>query len=65
MYTKQHKHSCGIDLHTDKMYCCILNQKGEILMHRNTTTEPATFLKTIAPYRDDLVVWVEWMFSWY
>ena len=26
LYTKQHKHYCGIDLHTNKIYLCILNQ---------------------------------------
>ena len=65
LYTKQHKHYCGIDLHTNKMYLCILSQEGEILLHRNIKTEPETFLKTIAPYRDDLVVCAECMFSWY
>ena len=65
LYTKQHQHYCGIDLHTNKMYLCILNQEGEILLHRNIKTEPATFLATIAPYRDDLVVCAECMFSWY
>ena len=65
LYTKQHQHYCGIDLHTNKMYLCILNQEGEILLHRNIRTEPATFLATIAPYREDLVVCAECMFSWY
>lgn len=65
LYTKQHKHSCGIDLHTNKMYLCILNQEGDTLLHRNIKTEPEIFLKTIAPYREDLVVCAECMFSWY
>jgi transposase len=65
LYTKQHQHYCGIDLHTNKMYLCILSQEGEILLHRNIKTEPEIFLKTIAPYRDDLVVCAECMFSWY
>ncbi len=64
-YTEQHKHYCGIDLHTNKMYLCILSQEGEILLHRNIKTEPELFLKTIALYRDDLVVSAECMFSWY
>ncbi len=25
-YTKQHKFYCGIDLHTKKMYVCILDE---------------------------------------
>lgn len=64
-YTKQHKHYCGIDLHTNKMYLCILNQQGDISLHRNIPTRPEMFLHTIKPFRDDLVVAAECMFSWY
>jgi transposase len=64
-YTKQHKYYCGIDLHTKKMYVCILDEKGEIREHKNMDTDPETFLATIAPYREDIVVAVECMFTWY
>jgi transposase len=64
-YTKQHKAYCGIDLHARSMYVCILSQDGEILLHRNMSTSPETFLKAIAPYREDLVVAVECIFTWY
>ena len=64
-YTKTHKHYCGIDLHARKMYLCILNGSGEVLLHRNIATSPETFLKAVAPFRDDLVVGVECMFAWY
>jgi len=64
-YTKQHKFYCGIDLHARTMYLCILNQDGEILMHRNMPAGPDAFLKAIAPYREDLVVCVECIFTWY
>jgi transposase len=47
------------------MYVCILNQAGEILVHQNFKANPETFLKVIAPYRDDLVVAVECIFTWY
>ena len=47
------------------MYLCILNQAGEMLVHRNMPAAPEPFLKTIAPYREDVVVCVEWMFTWY
>jgi len=55
-YTQQHKAYCGIDLHARSMYVCILNQDGEILLHRNMKTRPEVFLKAIAPYREYLVV---------
>jgi transposase len=64
-YTKTHQHYCGIDLHARTMYVCILNQTGEILLHRNIRTDQERFLKLIAPYRDDLVVSVECIFTWY
>jgi transposase len=47
------------------MYVCILDQSGEILVHRNMKTDPDTFLKAIAPYRQGIVVAVECMFTWY
>jgi transposase len=64
-YTKQHQFYCGIDLHARTMYLCILNRDGEILVHRNMPAGPEPFLKTIAPYRTDLVVCVECIFTWY
>jgi transposase len=64
-YTKVHEAYCGIDLHTRTMYVCILNRGGEILLHRNMPTTPESFLKAIAPYRQDLVVAVECMYTWY
>ena len=64
-YTKQHKAYCGIDLHARSLYVCILNQDGESMLHHNMKTSPETFLKAIAPYREDLVVAVECLFTWY
>src|SRR6266699_6882222 len=64
-YTKQHKSYCGIALHARSMYVCVLNQGGDIVMHRNMQARPDTFLRTVAPYRDDLVVAVECVFTWY
>jgi len=64
-YTKTHAHYCGIDLHTKMMYICILNTSGEMVLHQNIATDPAKFLKLIEPFRDDLVIGVECIFSWY
>jgi transposase len=64
-YTKQHQFYCGIDLHARSMYVCILDQAGEILLHQNMKTSPEAFLRTILPYRADLVVAVECIFTWY
>jgi transposase len=64
-YTQQHQYYCGIDLHARTMYRCILNQHGEIVLHRNMRAAPEPFLQAIAPYREDLVVCVECIFTWY
>ena len=65
-YTGQHRYYCGIDLHARTMYLCILDhESGKILLHRNLRSEPELFLRTIEPYRDDLVVGVECIFCWY
>jgi transposase len=64
-YTRVHEAYCGIDLHARTMYVCIVNRDGELLLHRNMPTSPEIFLKAIAPYRQDLVVAVECMFTWY
>ena len=64
-YTKQHPFYCGIDLHARTMYLCILDQAGETLVHRNMTATPEALLKTIAPYREQIVLAAECMFTWY
>jgi transposase len=64
-YTKPHLFYCGIDLHARTMYLCILDRDGEIVLHRNMKAAPEPFLKAIAPYREDLVVGVECLFTWY
>ncbi len=64
-YNRQHRHYCGIDLHVRTMYLCILDGTGTVLLHRNLAATPTAFLAAVAPYRDDLVVCVECMFTWY
>ena len=64
-YTQAHKHYCGIDLHARQMYLCILDAAGTVLLSRNIACTPQAFLSAIKAYRDDLVVAVECMFTWY
>jgi transposase len=64
-YTNTHRHYCGIDLHARAMYLCILDANGQTLLHRNMKATPEAFLRAVAPFRDDLVVAVECIFSWY
>lgn len=64
-YNSNHKFHCGVDLHAKSMYLCIVNPAGEIVLHRNLATNPDEFIRAIAPFRDDLVVGCECMYSWY
>ena len=62
--SKQHGYYCGIDLHARTLYVCILDQGGEILLHRPMKTSPDALLNAIAPDRDQMVVAAECMCTW-
>jgi transposase len=64
-YTTTHDHYCGVDLHAKTLYLCILDGDGQVVLHRNVRSEPEAFLAAIAPYREDLVVAAECVFTWY
>jgi transposase len=64
-YGRQHRFYCGVDLHARSMYLCVLDQCGETRLHRNLPADPQSFLDAIAPYREDVVVAVECIFTWY
>ena len=44
-YTQQHRYYCGIDLHARRMYVCILDSGGEILVHRNVGPCPSLVMR--------------------
>ena len=54
-----------MDLHTKRMYLCILDHEGKKRLHRNVRAKPRDFLSAIQGFREDLVVGVECMFTWY
>ena len=64
-YRQTHAFYCGVDLHTRSMYLCILDAQGQKVFHQNLPTEPQAFLKAIAPYRQDLVIGCECVYTWY
>ena len=64
-YTQQHPFYCGVDLHARTMYLCVMNNEGDVLLHRNIPTDPQVFLRAIKPYKKGLVVACECMFAWY
>ena len=53
------KYVCGIDLHAREMYACVMNEKGEILFHRNMRTDFDQFKKKMQPFLPYLSVGVE------
>lgn len=64
-YTHQHTHYCGVDLHTRTMYLCILDAKGKVVFSRSILAVPERFLLATEPFREDLLVGAECMFTWY
>jgi transposase len=64
-YNRPHQDYCGIDLHVKTMSICILDSAGQVLVHRNVPSTPAAFLEIVAPYRTELVVAAECLFTWY
>lgn len=47
------------------MYAHVLDRAGKTVFERDLPTDPGVFLEAIAPFRPDLVVGAECMFSWY
>ena len=65
-YNRQHRHYCGIDLHVKTMYVCILDAHRPGARAPQRASRPRRpFSRWSAPYRDDLVVAAECMFTWY
>ena len=64
-FTETHLFYCGVDLHARSMYVCIIDDRGNKVIHRNLKTSPGAFLDVIAPYREYIVVGVECVFCWY
>src|SRR5215207_2032784 len=64
-YTGQHRFYAGVDLHARTMYTHVLDTTGKTVFAKDLPTDPAVFLDALAPFRPDLVVGAECMFSWY
>jgi transposase len=46
------------------MYVCVLDAEGAVRVHKNIRTDPKAFLQALQPFREDVVVCVECMFTW-
>jgi transposase len=65
-YSQQHPFYCGIDLHANQMYACVVDQAGKKHLHRNyKTTQSEKFFGDLAPFGKDLVLGCESTFNWY
>jgi len=50
-YKQQHQFYCGVDLHAKTMHVCLIDQAGEVLLHRNLPTQPDRFLSAVSSAR--------------
>lgn len=64
-YTGQHQYYCGVDLHARTLYLCVLDNQGQVRLHKRLPCERTRFVEAIEPYRSDLVVGSECIFCWY
>ena len=55
----------SISLHERGTSVWILDEHGTKRVHKNLPPTPEAFLRLSAPYREDIVVGVECMFTWY
>ena len=66
LYQTQHPFYCGIDLHANEMYACVIDQSGKKLLHKNfKTRQPEKLFDSLQPYGSDVVVGCESTFNWY
>ena len=64
-YNNMHPYYCGIDLHARLLYVCIIDNTGEILVHKKIKDDPNALLQLLMPYIGEIVVGVECMHCWY
>jgi len=66
LYPNNHAFYCGIDLHSNAMYACVVDADGNKRLHENFhTRDTDTFLQKIKPFQKDIVVGCECTFNWY
>jgi transposase len=64
-YNTTHPYYCGIDLHAKTLYVCIIDQQGEICLHKEIPADPGKLQTILDPYTGNIVVGVECMHCWY
>lgn len=64
-YNNTHPYYCGIDLHARVLYVCIIDQEGNICVHKEIPADPNKLQPLLEPYIGNVVVGVECMHCWY
>ncbi len=64
-YNHIHPYYCGIDLQARSLYVCIIDQPGEICLHKEISASPEKLQYLLSPYIGNIVVGVECMHCWY
>lgn len=64
-YNNIHPYYCGIDLHARILYVCILDQEGNVCVHKEISADPEKLEQILEPYIGNIVVGVECMHCWY
>ncbi len=64
-YNNIHPYYCGIDLHARILYVCIIDQQGEVCLHKEIPANPKLLYQLLEPYIGQVVVGVECMHCWY
>lgn len=59
------KYVCGIDLHANVMYVCVMDQKGNVKFHHEIPTDFERLLTHLKPYLPSVSIGVESTFNWY
>lgn len=55
-YNKSHPYYCGIDLHARSLYVCIIDQNGDICLHKEISASPDKLNALLEPYIGQVVV---------
>ena len=62
-YNSQHQFYAGIDLHARKMYICVIDNQGKKIFHKNMDADPLHLMQALEPYKTDIIVGVECVFT--
>jgi transposase len=56
---------CGIDLHADVIYVCVVSKAGKVVFHHEIPTDFSRLLEHLKPYLSSIAVCAESTFNWY